>query len=383
MLCLNTQFNKTMIDEKIIFPNDLQVLVDEFNDSKITQEEFFSKLDDIDCYQTHYLKARVYLNKQDLLNAMIEINISIHLIEEYDENDLRCGLGTFFPALQAYVYRTAGEIFAISGNQDKATEFYIKSQYYSIQLKSDFDDIQSGIVYSFRRVSVYSLSDLISNTITVCHPSKMNDPFDSLFLLWSSESNLNKICKDKAHIKPFSDSFQYFKIRSFVGNKNLIANNNLIRKVVMWSHYADAHKGFCIRYKLSTAFIKQEYGNGYSHKYLKRVHYRPKNEKCDILTKNTDTNSLFIWKSTEWRYENEIRLISYEPNCKDDHLQIPLDENSKIEAIYFGYRCVASNIKDIMQILGKEVQYFKMDYDPNNVYKLKVNRIFYKDYIDI
>ena len=48
----------------------------------------------------------------------------------------------------------------------------------------------------------------------------------------------------------------------------------------MWSHYADAHKGFCIRYKLSTVFIKQAQGNGYSHKYLKRVHYLSKNEKC-------------------------------------------------------------------------------------------------------
>ena len=95
-----------------------------------------------------------------------------------------------------------------------------------------------------------------------------------------------------------------------------------------------------------------------------------------------DTNSLFIWKSTEWKYENEIRLISYDPSCKDDHLQIPLDKNSMIEAIYFGYRCVESNVKNIMQILGEGVQYFKMDYDPNNVYKLKVNKILYKDYID-
>lgn len=370
------------MDEKIITTNELEVLANEFYGSKITQEEYFSRLDDIDCYQAHYLKARVYLDKQDLSNAMIEINTSIHMIEAYDENDLKCELGTFFPSLQAYVYRAAGEIYAILGEQDKATEFYIKSQYYSIQLKSDFDGVKSGIVYSFRSVSIYSLSDLISNTITVCHPSKMNDPFDSLFLLWSSESNLNRICKNNAHIKPFSDSFQYFKIRSFVGNKKLSLDNNLIRKVVMWSHYADAHKGFCIRYKLSTVFIKQAQGNGYSHKYLKRVHYLSKNEKCDILTKKKDANSLFIWKSTEWKYENEIRLISYDPSCKDDHLQIPLDKNSMIEAIYFGYRCVESNVKNIMQILGEGVQYFKMDYDPNNVYKLKVNKILYKDYID-
>ena len=68
------------MDEKIITTNELKVLANEFYGSKITQEEYFSRLDDIDCYQVHYLKARVYLDKQDLSNAMIEINTSIHMI---------------------------------------------------------------------------------------------------------------------------------------------------------------------------------------------------------------------------------------------------------------------------------------------------------------
>ena len=128
------------------------------------------------------------------------------------------------------------------------------------------------------------------SSITVCHPSKMNDPFDSLFLLWSSEDNLNKTCNNKTHIKPFSDSFQYFKIRCFVGNKKLSLDNNLIRKVVMWSHYADAHQGFCIRYRLSKAFIKQDEGIGYSHKYLKKVHYLHKNASLHFNKINEKIN---------------------------------------------------------------------------------------------
>lgn len=55
------------MDEKIITTNELEVLANEFYGSKITQEEYFSRLDDIDCYQAHYLKARVYLDKQDYL----------------------------------------------------------------------------------------------------------------------------------------------------------------------------------------------------------------------------------------------------------------------------------------------------------------------------
>lgn len=43
------------MDEKIITTNELEVLANEFYGSKITQEEYFSRLDDIDCYQAHYL----------------------------------------------------------------------------------------------------------------------------------------------------------------------------------------------------------------------------------------------------------------------------------------------------------------------------------------
>ena len=36
------------MDEKIITTNELKVLANEFYGSKITQEEYFSRLDDID-----------------------------------------------------------------------------------------------------------------------------------------------------------------------------------------------------------------------------------------------------------------------------------------------------------------------------------------------
>nr|DAX69395.1 MAG TPA: Putative abortive phage resistance protein AbiGi, antitoxin [Caudoviricetes sp.] len=368
--------------KKVLDTDCLKEFEKEFYNKKISKDEYFSKLDDVNCYQTHLMKALVYYHDKDLCNAKKEIDTSVRMIESSEDGDWERFISMHYP-IRSKVFQTAGQIYADLDRLDESREYYIKSQYFSIQLKSDFENIESGIVYSFRNVSVYSLSDLISNSITVCHPSKMNDPFDSLFLLWSSEDNLNKTCNNKTHIKPFSDSFQYFKIRCFVGNKKLSLDNNLIRKVVMWSHYADAHQGFCIRYRLSKAFIKQDEGIGYSHKYLKKVHYLHKNEAVSILPKRMDTNNLFVWKSAEWKYENEIRLISYEPRCKSDHLQIRLDAESTIEAIYFGYRCIRSNISNIMQILGDGVQYFKMECDPNNVYKMKVNKILFKDYINV
>lgn len=87
----------------------------------------------------------------------------------------------------------------------------------------------------------------------------MNDPFDSIANLWSTESNLNNICTEEQHISSYSKSFQYFRIRSFVANKvTYDTDDNILKKILMWSFYANEHKGFCIKYRLAKHFIKQE-----------------------------------------------------------------------------------------------------------------------------
>ena len=67
------------------------------------------------------------------------------------------------------------------------------------------------------------------------------------------KENLKKLCKEQKHIKPYSKSFDYFRIRSFCINEDKTIGN-----VVMWSHYAGEHTGFCIKYKLSKHFMCQE-----------------------------------------------------------------------------------------------------------------------------
>ena len=195
--------------KKVLDTDCLKEFEKEFYYKKISKDEYFSKLDDVNCYQTHLMKALVYYHDKDLCNAKKEIDTSVRMIESSEDGDWERFISMHYP-IRSKVFQTAGQIYADLDRLDESREYYIKSQYFSIQLKSDFENIESGIVYSFRNVSVYSLSDLISNSITVCHPSKMNDPFDSLFLLWSSEDNLNKTCNNKTHIKPLSDSFQYF-----------------------------------------------------------------------------------------------------------------------------------------------------------------------------
>ena len=109
-------------------------------------------------------------------------------------------------------------------DKENSVECYKKFWFWSEQLKQkgNLENKDSIVVYSFRRFNEHTLSDLIERKITVCRPSKMNDPFDSPITLWGIEKYLNKICshegKDK-YIPYFSKALNYFRIRSFIANR--------------------------------------------------------------------------------------------------------------------------------------------------------------------
>lgn len=258
--------------------------------------------------------------------------------------------------------------------QNESLKYYKKSHYHKSFLKSEFEKENKVTLFSFRKYNEYTLSDLINNTITVCSPKKMNDPFDSLINLWGSENNLKETCTDKMHIYPFSKSFDYFRIRCFSKS----TGNTAIKNILMWSHYAGEHTGFCIKYKLSKHFIKQEENDNDEHMYLKKIIY--KDEKIDLHIHSINTDLAFATKKKCWKYEDEVRLIAFNPNIEGDFQSIELDESSEIEAIFFGYRCsdlVINTIKNIfIQKKGIRIpKFYKMDLDINNVYKMKYHKI--------
>ncbi len=101
---------------------------------------------------------------------------------------------------------------------------------------------------------------------------------------------------------------------------------------LMWSHYADEHRGFCIEYDMND--------NVCSH--IKQVDYRrPRSIKITELMRwklhksaEAEQNVLdtyFFAKSSQWRYEKEWRDIHPSNGVKPAPF--------RISAVYFGLRC--------------------------------------------
>ena len=139
----------------------------------------------------------------------------------------------------------------------------------------------------------------------------------------------------------------------------------------MWSHYAEEHRGICIKYRLSSHFIKQEENDKYEHMYLKKVEY--KDDIINIETPTLNSAIAFATKSKEWSYEKEVRLIDYNPNIETPYYGIALDVDSHIESIYFGYRCEDSTINTIKALFkdkNETPKFYKMKLDKENVYRM-------------
>ena len=352
-------------------------------------ESLYEKIKDLDCYdfRIFYLKAHhcyKKLGNPEEAKAYIDKSIeAIPLIKEdifsivEDSRIIYVPLGNRISVpvagvtnkLMSNIYTLAGEIYSILGLDNESLEYYKRALYYKTLLKTDIEEEDYVYLYSFRRFNEYSLADLINNEITVSPSKNMNDPFDSIINLWGTKELLKKTCKEHKHIKNLSKSFDYFRIRSFCNGNTTRA----LKNILMWSHYADNHRGYCIKYKLSKHFIKQDENDSFEHMFLKPIIYRK--DKVDISEMTTiNTDLAFATKHRSWKYENEVRLIVYNPNKEDAFYGIPLDKDSCIEAIYFGCRCEQKTINTIKNLFSKSdtpPKFYQMKLDRTDVYHLK------------
>lgn len=133
---------------------------------------------------------------------------------------------------------------------------------------------------------------------------------------------------------------------------------------LMWSHYADNHRGFCIEYET----IESDFSN------IKAVNYKGVRsiKVSDIISWKLDSsdeayknliNTYFFSKSFEWRYEKEWRDVH---DSKGEQ-SAPV----RISGIYFGCRCDGAVQTCIIKLFEKiEINFYDI-YSPIDSFKLK------------
>ena len=249
------------------------------------------------------------------------------------------------------MYQLAAEIYAELDDFGKSLEYYKKYYYYvnKVPVSKELQDKSEAFIYSFRYYNTYSLEDLINDEITCVHPNKMNDPFDSIASYVGDFKTLEKLCSRKKHIKPQSDCFKHFTIRSFFANRETYSDDdNILYNKLMWSHYSDSHKGFCVKYRVKKTAFKQF--DDSNEVFTRLVPVKYSSGEISISEKlNTDTS--FAMKNSDWESESEVRFVHFSKDCDADHTPIKLNNDITIEEVIFGIKCSQDAKRTIDAIL--------------------------------
>lgn len=248
-------------------------------------------------------------------------------------------------------------------------------------------------IYKYRSFDNYYKDLIEKNLFFFSSPNNFNDPFDSKIIANYPAGTKNQVYKkiyeslrekhptfSKKKLtlladKSFNQNYKVIKdpklftervnqeIDKFLGIFTLTEDN---KSILMWSHYANKHTGFCIEFDfqelsqicnnyliikeailVSKVIYSEDYPNVDPYKYDVREYY---NEYVDLLS----------IKSSVWAYEKEWRLIYlFHPNST---LKFP---DKVFKSIYFGLNCSEQNIANVISLTKNKkvaLKYYKAEF---------------------
>lgn len=177
--------------------------------------------------------------------------------------------------------------------------------------------------FKYREIDKRLLELLVQSEMYFPHREQLNDPFDCNIDIsraidraltieeCQSTENLLKFQKEEVITRRFSDSVGKMGIGSFS-----LSNN----ETLLWSHYANNHKGVVLRYDFPESFLSDED----SILSVSKISYKP-NTVSDWIAQNsnlyTDNHKKFFIgllkkvlasKAPAWEYEQEARIVRHE-----------------------------------------------------------------------
>jgi hypothetical protein len=236
------------------------------------------------------------------------------------------------------------------------------------------------MVYKYRRLDHYTKDSIKNNTIYFSNPLNFNDPLDTLINFYfegdydllckkffelgvkdykgyakalEKHNNFNEICKDNPHII----------------NLSISCFSEEYDNILMWSHYADNHKGICLEYKTVSVdeyncllFDDSDIEADYPVPMLKVKYFVEQ------------LNEFLSTKNKIWEYENEIRCIM--PNSKFKNYPNAKFKKNVLSGVIFGLKTDETEkikFKELVNSFHENVTFYSMTQIPNE-YKLKITK---------
>jgi hypothetical protein len=228
-------------------------------------------------------------------------------------------------------------------------------------------------ILKFRKIDKFLIDSLVHSYIYFASPDKLNDPFDCKIDIAKSirkaisessgpeRETLNRIFgynEVQELIRKVQRKIKKFGV--FSGSRS-----PAITSSVMWSHYADSHRGVCLIYVIPTEpekfyrpnqiFSVQDVRYG-SNKLVEWFKELPLNEKIHYEAFTEMIRTMLTIKDICWQYEYEVRMI------RTTFGTVPIDQ-SYLKHVCFGLDSEEDEMKLIRRILEKfnyDVRYHRI-----------------------
>lgn len=246
--------------------------------------------------------------------------------------------------------------------------------------------------YKYQKYSDLSKQSLAERYLWFSKPEKLNDPFDCSIpytllepsladceaafkhIPWPQEmigrlteeyftdgnpnENMRRTIVDYSAqgIKEALNKFRDYGVACFTQN---------IKSILMWSHYADGHKGFCLEFgsdHLPFSDIKKIFKVKYTRVY-------PTLNPVDVILGRIlpSKPELLLTKSSQWKYEKEWRLFKVKGDTK-----VPYKPEA-LTGIYFGCLMPIDQKKEFATMFhGTHTKLYEMKRSSTN-FKLEIS----------
>ena len=250
-------------------------------------------------------------------------------------------------------------------------------------------------LYKYTSINEKSLRNIENNQLWFSNPKDFNDPFDFQFMLDNKmddndvSQRIDSFIKKDLLPKHLRNELIHL-LKSKPNEVRKIVNKNIQKallplgvscfseykdKILMWSHYADNHKGICLKFDVlkDTAFFFSG-DNSKSTVAIGKMIYSPKDyshlNANEILKQNLIVKVVPFTKYEDWAYEKEVRIISTKSGI------IQYNKSALVE-INFGCKIDESTIQTVKKsaklcgnkkidffIAKKSDTEFKLDFKP-------------------
>jgi len=181
--------------------------------------------------------------------------------------------------------------------------------------------------------TVHGLEDIEKKRIRISEIDQLNDPFE-LWCVSQEDSKLRPALRK--YKKEMSDRF------------GLICFSKHWHNPLLWSHYADKHRGMCLGFDVIDRSLRP----------VKYVKERP---ALKMPPSKESADELLFTKYRDWKYEEELRNWFQFDKRENGHYFYPFDGSVQLREVIAGPLCTESKdrIKNALTDYAEEVSVTK------------------------